>query len=379
MGIIRLLLAVSVVIWHSSPLFGLTMIGGPNAVELFFVISGFFMALILEGKYQKTNDPFRNFITNRLLKIFPVYWICLIASIVVGILGIMLFKNPLMFKPYIDYAGKMNFFSLFYLGFSNVFIIGQDIMLYLGLNTASNHLFFIRSYTLSTPQVTNFFPVGQAWSISMELVFYLFAPFLTKLKTKTILLMVILSIAARVLFIYQGFNYDPWNYRFLPLEISFFLIGILSYRVYKRARTISHIKLLGIGALFTAIISLFVFQFAFPGMNLDIKRWILDAVSIPTLPFVFSLLKESKIDRILGDLSYPIYLSHNIFIYLISTLFGYRGGYLSVLVIIFSVLFSLLLIKKIINPIDKIRQARLSYGENPRKKLALEYADNNRT
>lgn len=40
MGVLRLILALIVVIEHSEPLFGLNFIGGKNAVQAFYVISG---------------------------------------------------------------------------------------------------------------------------------------------------------------------------------------------------------------------------------------------------------------------------------------------------------------------------------------------------
>ena len=54
MGTIRLLLAISVVIAHSNPFFGQRLWEGEIAVELFFIISGFYMALILNEKYNTT-------------------------------------------------------------------------------------------------------------------------------------------------------------------------------------------------------------------------------------------------------------------------------------------------------------------------------------
>ena len=47
MGLLRLILAISVVIWHSSPIFGISLVGGQAAVQAFYIISGFYMALIL--------------------------------------------------------------------------------------------------------------------------------------------------------------------------------------------------------------------------------------------------------------------------------------------------------------------------------------------
>jgi len=46
MGILRLLLALSVITAHAGPIFGLTSVGGVMAVETFFMISGF-----LHGTY----------------------------------------------------------------------------------------------------------------------------------------------------------------------------------------------------------------------------------------------------------------------------------------------------------------------------------------
>ena len=54
MGTIRLLLALAVlIIMHSDPPHGLHMIGGAAAVQGFYVISGFYMALVLNEKYPR--------------------------------------------------------------------------------------------------------------------------------------------------------------------------------------------------------------------------------------------------------------------------------------------------------------------------------------
>ncbi len=52
MGLLRIILAISVLISNSTPNFGLKFIGGVMAVETFFIISGFYMSLILNEKYS---------------------------------------------------------------------------------------------------------------------------------------------------------------------------------------------------------------------------------------------------------------------------------------------------------------------------------------
>ena len=51
MGILRTILALAVVVYHSYKLFGFRMCGGQVAVEAFYIISGFYMALVLNEKY----------------------------------------------------------------------------------------------------------------------------------------------------------------------------------------------------------------------------------------------------------------------------------------------------------------------------------------
>ena len=51
MGLIRTLLAISVVLAHSSPIFGIKLVGGQVAVQAFYMISGFYMTLVLNEKY----------------------------------------------------------------------------------------------------------------------------------------------------------------------------------------------------------------------------------------------------------------------------------------------------------------------------------------
>jgi peptidoglycan/LPS O-acetylase OafA/YrhL len=83
MGSIRFILAVSVLIAHSSPIFSITILPGYLAVQSFYIISGFYMGLVFTEKYQKTERPVWNFYSNRLLRIMPLYW--LIVLLILGL------------------------------------------------------------------------------------------------------------------------------------------------------------------------------------------------------------------------------------------------------------------------------------------------------
>ena len=72
MGILRTLLALSVVLDHLGGGATNQLVGGRLAVQLFYVISGFLISYVLTGtdRYQGATG---HFYANRLLRLFPVY------------------------------------------------------------------------------------------------------------------------------------------------------------------------------------------------------------------------------------------------------------------------------------------------------------------
>ena len=65
MGVIRFLFALTVLLSHEVDLFGLTLTGSIIAVQCFYIISGFYMGIILEEKYKLSD--YKLFISNRFL------------------------------------------------------------------------------------------------------------------------------------------------------------------------------------------------------------------------------------------------------------------------------------------------------------------------
>ena len=81
MGIFRLFLAIAVVLQHTKPIGGFQPLGATEAVETFFMISGFYMAMILTEKYRGPGS-YRLFLGNRSLRIYPAYWVVAALTVV---------------------------------------------------------------------------------------------------------------------------------------------------------------------------------------------------------------------------------------------------------------------------------------------------------
>ena len=87
MGTLRILLAFAVLFMHSSKLFGMANMGGTSAVQSFYVISGFYMALVLNEKYEKGRRGYLEFMMQRLMRLLPAYWFCVVAALVIYLIG----------------------------------------------------------------------------------------------------------------------------------------------------------------------------------------------------------------------------------------------------------------------------------------------------
>ncbi len=77
MGTLRFILALSVAYGHLAV--PLSFPTADVAVQSFFVISGFYMALVLNEKYGA--GSYWLFVSNRLLRLWPTYFVVLILSL----------------------------------------------------------------------------------------------------------------------------------------------------------------------------------------------------------------------------------------------------------------------------------------------------------
>ena len=70
MGVLRLWLAIAVVLEHTSPWKGILAqpLNGNLAVSAFYVISGFYIQLLISDKYAGQPNWIRNFYASRALR-----------------------------------------------------------------------------------------------------------------------------------------------------------------------------------------------------------------------------------------------------------------------------------------------------------------------
>ncbi|WP_421504956.1 acyltransferase family protein [Erwinia rhapontici] len=358
MGHLRLMLAVCVIIDHTQLIFGRRMFGGSNAVEAFFMISGFYMAMILNEKYIGVGSYFK-FISNRFLKIYPVYYVCMVLILVVSLLFWCFNNDSLRIGPYFNYFNEIPFSAKSLLIFSNLFIFGQDLVMFSGVDVHSGIFYFTNDFRTSSPQLYNLLLNPPAWSISVELMFYLIAPFIVRRDCWLISVLAMLSIFVKF-YITKiiGWDYDPWTYRFFLSELSFFLLGTLAYKIVtplvKKLAISDKCNFIYLAFLLSFII--FYEDIYFPG-----KIFVIFIMLFFGIPIIFEFTKKSKFDKFIGELSYPVYLIHLIINYAIVSAFSKTAviSYKGEIVVVISIVISVIIMIFVIKPIDAYRQRRL--------------------
>lgn len=347
MGILRLLFALSVVVYHAREPYGLFLFNQSAAILSFFIISGFYMALILDGKYQSKIS----FYISRALRIFPLYWIALSLTLILGFVKIQLHlgSDETAISHYFHYSTYLS-----------------------GFNAISEFINFVfRNFTLIVTKdyfsiqdnlAPGYLIVNPAWTLQVELLFYIVVPLILFFK-KNLLTFVIFyfTLFYGIISPLQLLPENTLFYIFLKY-FFFFLLGMCSYRLlYKKLKT-PKIKKLPV-----IVLSFFLFFIVFyqilPGRILDrsfymgLAYYLAFALSIP---YIFKLTKDNKYDRFIGELSYPVYITHMIFAKIVFSFHIPTHQFLnSILISIPTLIFSVVLIKFIQDPIDKFRHKQL--------------------
>jgi len=347
MGSIRLFLAFAVLMSHAQ-VYDFNVIPGHVAVQAFFIISGFYMSLILNQKYKECSVFV--FYTNRLLRLFPTYLFMLFVSfILLYTLEIGIFTRIDKFEKVFTHGV---FMAVSYL-WTNIAVLGQEILFLLGIDPANYSFYWAPDGTASV-KAWNYVLIPQAWSLSMELYFYMLAPFILRRGMRWVGIVFTLSLALRLLIVSKGPEYDLFLRRFFPAELSLFLIGYFSYSLFTRIKEYKRKYSLGLTCWIT-LLAMLVFH---NEINEKFSLALLAFTMFLSMPFIFNLAKDSRFDRFLGNISYPIYIVHFLIVAIFEEYFEEEYPFfLLLLLVVFSA--SLVVYCAIEAPIDRWRQRRV--------------------
>jgi len=302
MGAIRLFLAYGVVLGHECDTarnfqitcdasWSLNVIGG-RSVVFFYIVSGFLMSYVLDSKYPRTKAGTYQFYKSRFLRIYPLWWAMLVFSTVTVSAG-WLHQSPLGI-------------------FSAIFLFGSD---------------WLVPFAHYPDQYFGFFPFRTeiGWTLGAEMTFYLLAPWLLR-SVPLALAALVGSLAVRIVVFFvvsphpsSPQEYIIWSYFFLPSTFMFFMLGHL-------ARRVPYFRTAGPRPAFAILIAAVWFVSRNHWGPADdwfrINDYVAAVLFSLALPGIFEATKNNRVSNWLGDLTYPLYLTHDM---TMSALFGLWG------------------------------------------------------
>jgi peptidoglycan/LPS O-acetylase OafA/YrhL len=249
----------------------------------------------------------------------------------------LFFDRWLLLRTYINHPFQHNgALGVLLAAASNVTLMGQDWVMFLR-HDYGHPLQLTGNFWNDPSPLWRFLLIPQSWSIGVELTFYACAPYLNRLRSRWLVCIAVVALAARLIgYGCLGLAHDPWSYRFFPFEIALFVFGMLGYRLYalteprhptRRWRCDSNLSYLAGAAVLLLV--LYLDSGVEHRLSLVVGPELAVLVKYPFLiigiPVLFFATGKNKIDRLIGELSYPIYLVHYLILVLVANILSYLG------------------------------------------------------
>jgi peptidoglycan/LPS O-acetylase OafA/YrhL len=324
LGTFRMLLAVCVLLTHSASK-DLPHLLGTFAVESFFVISGFYMALVLTEKYTRANlgDSWAaNFYLSRYLRLYPIYILSALARVLLAVFVVVVIGRSAIFEAWTQLLSLpltvRNVLLIIWAMVSNLTIFFYDLVPVIAVHdhqavlTTDPSLTQINAWDLTANVL--------AWSLGVELTFYLLAPYLLKRSNRQLFGLLLLGAALKIWAIIHIDGDLP--YRLFPFVFVNFLCGVLAYRL----RSV----LGGFARKYAPLICyclMLALLFALPtGWRYWEYSLLTIGVTALILPTLFNYSGSSHFDNRLAEFSYPFYLLHPLALSLVYSTLIKRAG-----------------------------------------------------
>ena len=266
LGSLRLLFATIVALHHAG-FWPWGFRWGISCAVGFFIVSGYGMSALGARMLQGRPGDLGRFYLDRALRIYPQYFFWLAASAVV-VFGLD--------KHWLFQFGHPTWANMA----SNITVVPLSLFVYV-------------------PAIASLMLIPQAWSLSVELLFYGMFPFVQR-SQKFAWGCALGGLAVFVLAIDAVIDPEIWAYRLLPGTLPFFMLG---RALYRRDRVMQWVLL---GVMHLAFFWAWLTGHFFEGFTPEIAGGVL-----PTflLLVVAVHIRPRSWDHHLGDITYGCYLS----------------------------------------------------------------------
>lgn len=297
MGFFRFFLAMSVVAFHLTaqlPSIGMLAVNG------FYTVSGFLITLILRETYSTDSKAF---FINRVLRLYPAYLTCVVTALALHALA----PQSRMFHQ--SWANAMQPGDIW----------GNALMVpwaFLSDDSLPPNVLNLRFLWV---EKARYRLVPSSWSVAVEIVCYSLLWLAVARNMRAAALTFALALG------WHGYAFvsgapDVDRYFPVPAAILPFSLGALAYFIRAQLPAAMHARTRGnrfIGVWIVVVLTVFILNWAtdFPGTVSTRSYFLNYAIGFLAVLSIGAERPAGRLavwDRLLGDLSYPIFLSHYI-------------------------------------------------------------------
>lgn len=281
---LRAIAVLSVLIFHINEFW---LQGGFIGVDVFFVISGYLITSIIYSKKESNTFNFKSFYLSRIKRIVPAYYIMILFVMFVSCY--LFVEEAKSLQTFKEIIGALAFVS-------NMIFANQDSYF-----DSANH----------------FNPLLHTWTLSIEMQFYLFLPFLIIFCPKK-WLKPLISILIILLFLYAsydiiwGLNKQAVYFSLLARTPEFLMGSIICFfRSRYVLKTTASTAFSALGLILVLSSMFFINEKSdFPGLFAAIPCLGACLILMANSNFISDKLLSNRLMVLLGEWSYSIYLWH---------------------------------------------------------------------
>lgn len=253
---------------------------GRFAVCSFFILSGYWITVMFSNKYSKKQKPLKVFYISRLRRLLPAFYMFTILA----------FTTWLFWDHTV--IGQIKSLDL------------PDRIVFWASNTT-----LLTYYSL--PKVDIMVP---AWSLDIELEFYLLFPILFYISRNNY------KVLSRLFFVFLGLSFylcasydSPWINNSLLTYLYLFILGMMIY--YHKISFSAKAEKICVALLILVIAMQYIIPYAVQHFKITdsvyytLISFVLVMLAVPILANSV-LIHSDKQDKFWGEMSFMIYLSH---------------------------------------------------------------------
>ena len=269
-GSLRLLLAFTVALAHANVSWGGWHLG-VIAVVSFFMLSGYVVGALLAPGSALARSP-ATFYLERATRLLPLYYAFLAVGVVIALAGNI--------TPTLDGPGTP-------------------------AQMAAHLLLIPLNYYMVWPELGQNLLLPPAWSLGLEIQFYLLAPWLVR-KPNGLLTALALSLTIATAAHLSLLHTDWFGYRLLCGNLYIFLSGAWLYRVHHQQASPTPLKLVWVFSLALLLLTHQLGTWSTPFTVEVLTGYLL---GLPVLALLGQQPRKDWDDR-LGQLAYGVFLGH---------------------------------------------------------------------